>query len=67
VDFIRTLIGLPGTSHLIGCYHWNNTKDLKDLGGNVFNAMKYFIQQHFAAAKIVIRSLVTADNVIQND
>ena len=43
------------------------TKDLKDLGGNVFNATKYFIQQHFAAAKIVIRSLAIAEYVIQND
>lgn len=67
MDFIRTLIGLLGTSHLIGCYHSNNTKDLKDLGGNVFNATKYFIQQHFAVAKIVIRFLVIAGVVIQND
>ena len=52
---------------LIGCYHWNNTKDLKDLGGNVFNATKYFTRLHFAAAKIVIRSLVIAEDVIQND
>jgi hypothetical protein len=67
VDFIQTLIGLLETSHLIGYYHWNNTKDHKDLGGSVFNAMKYFIQQHFALAKIVIRSQDIAGVVIQND
>ena len=67
MDFIQTLIGLPETSHLIGCCHLNNTKDLKDHGGNVFNATKYFIQQHFAVAKIVIRSLVIVGVVIQND
>ena len=67
MDFIQTSIGLPETSHLIGYYHWNNTKVHKDHGGNVFNVTKYFIQQHFAAAKIVIRSQDIAGVVIQND
>ena len=36
---------------------------LKDLGGNVFNAMKSFFQRHFAHATHAIRSQVTAGSV----
>ena len=67
MDFIRTLIGLPGTLHSIGCYHSNNTKDLRGHGGNVFNATKYSIRLRFACVMIATRSLVIAGGVIQND
>jgi hypothetical protein len=51
---------------LIGCCPLMATMDLKDHGGYVFPATRYFIRLRFARARIVIRSLGIVGSV-END